>query len=67
MGIIFGLKEADKILDKALLVRFSFWFKRDYFSFLRFSQYIESHDVKYLELLQSDCIINIRIFVFGPI
>ena len=33
----------------------------------RFSQYIESHDVKYLELFQSDCIINIRIFVFGPI
>ena len=35
MGIIFGLKEADKILDKALQVHFSFWFKRDYFSFLR--------------------------------
>ena len=35
MGIIFGLKEADKILDKALQVHFSFWFKRDYFLFLR--------------------------------
>ena len=35
MGTIFGLKEADWILDKTLQVHFSFWFKRDYFLFLR--------------------------------
>ena len=35
MGTIFGFKGADQILDQALQVIFSFWFKRDYFLFLR--------------------------------
>ena len=36
MGIIFGLKEADKILDKALQVHFSFWLKEIRLHFLEF-------------------------------